>query len=135
MTLIAVNPADGRELARYDELDADGIEQCLERAESAFGAWRARPVPDRAALLGDLAAALRDRGGDLARQASLEMGKPLRESEAEVEKSAAFCEEYAARAEALLAPRRIEGGAVDNYVRYEPLGPLLAVMPWNFPYV
>jgi acyl-CoA reductase-like NAD-dependent aldehyde dehydrogenase len=78
MTMIAVNPADGSELARYEELDAAGIEERLARAEKAFAAWRERPVAERAALLGDLAGALRDRASDLARQASLEMGKPLR---------------------------------------------------------
>src|SRR4051794_2000851 len=135
MSIIAINPADGRELARYDELDTDGIEERLARADKAFGAWRARPVAERAALLANLAAVLRERSGDLARQASLEMGKPIRESEAEVEKSAVFCEYYAERAEELLAPRRIDGPAVANEVRYEPLGPVLAVMPWNFPYV
>src|SRR5581483_3953226 len=62
-------------------------------------------------------------------------GKPIREAEAEVEKSVVFCEYYAEHAERLLAPQRIEGSGVENYVRYEPLGVVLAVMPWNFPYV
>jgi succinate-semialdehyde dehydrogenase / glutarate-semialdehyde dehydrogenase len=135
MSLIAVNPADGTELARYEELDAGRIDEALDRAWSAFAEWRARPVAERAALLAELAATLRERAGDLARQASLEMGKPIRESEAEVEKSAVFCEYYAERAEELLAPRRVAGPAVENEVRYAPLGPVLAVMPWNFPYV
>jgi succinate-semialdehyde dehydrogenase/glutarate-semialdehyde dehydrogenase len=63
------------------------------------------------------------------------MGKPIKESEAEVEKSATFCEYYAARAEDLLKPLQLEGGGIENYIRYEPVGPVLAVMPWNFPYV
>jgi succinate-semialdehyde dehydrogenase / glutarate-semialdehyde dehydrogenase len=135
MSLIAINPTDGAELARYDELGPPGIEDALERAQAAFLLWRARPIAERAALLTSLAGTLRARKGDLARQASLEMGKPIREAEAEVEKSAAFSEYYAEHAERLLTPRPIEGGALENYVRYEPVGPVLAVMPWNFPYV
>jgi acyl-CoA reductase-like NAD-dependent aldehyde dehydrogenase len=86
--------------------------------------------------LRSLAATLRENKAELAREATLEMGKILREAEGEVEKSALFCEYYADNAERLLAPEVIEdGGAVENYVRYEPLGVVLAVMPWNFPYV
>jgi acyl-CoA reductase-like NAD-dependent aldehyde dehydrogenase len=86
--------------------------------------------------LWSLAATLRENKAELAREATLEMGKILREAEGEVEKSAVFCEYYADNAERLLAPEVIEdGGAVENYVRYEPLGVVLAVMPWNFPYV
>jgi acyl-CoA reductase-like NAD-dependent aldehyde dehydrogenase len=86
--------------------------------------------------LRSLAATLRENKAELAREATLEMGKILREAEGEVEKSAVFCEYYADNAERLLAPEVIEdGGAVENYVRYEPLGVVLAVMPWNFPYV
>jgi succinate-semialdehyde dehydrogenase/glutarate-semialdehyde dehydrogenase len=135
MSLIAVNPADGRELGRFEEASAAELEAALTSAHDAFAAWRRRPVAERAALLGALAGALRQRAPELARQATLEMGKPIREAEAEVEKSAAFCEYYAANAERLLAAQRIEAGGVENYVRFEPLGIVLAVMPWNFPYV
>lgn len=135
MTLVTVNPATGAELARYSELDSQGIENAIARAQTAFESWRELPVADRAKLLSALATTLRKRSPDLARQASLEMGKPLFESEAEVEKSAGFCDYYADNAEAMLAIRHVEAGGVENYVRYEPLGVLLAVMPWNFPYV
>ncbi|MEA2305162.1 MAG: succinate-semialdehyde dehydrogenase / glutarate-semialdehyde dehydrogenase [Solirubrobacteraceae bacterium] len=135
MTLIAVNPADGTELGRFAEASPADVEQALAAAQTAYGPWRARSVTERAALLGALAGALRDGKADLARQATLEMGKPIREAEAEVDKSASFCEHYAQHAERLLAPERIEAGGVENYVRYEPLGVLLAVMPWNFPNV
>jgi succinate-semialdehyde dehydrogenase/glutarate-semialdehyde dehydrogenase len=135
MTLITVNPATGTELARYTELDAQGIENAISRAHAAFGSWRERPLAERTSLLRSLSATLRERSPELARQASLEMGKPLHEAEAEVEKSAVFTDYYAENAEEMLATRRVEAGGVDNYVRYEPLGVLLAVMPWNFPYV
>jgi succinate-semialdehyde dehydrogenase/glutarate-semialdehyde dehydrogenase len=136
MPLTAINPADGSELGRYDEASAEEVAAAIERAQSAFLAWRERPLAERCELLRSLAATLRANKEDLARQATLEMGKILREAEGEVEKSAVFCEYYADQAERLLAPDVIEdGGALENYVRYEPLGVVLAVMPWNFPYV
>jgi succinate-semialdehyde dehydrogenase/glutarate-semialdehyde dehydrogenase len=135
MTLTAVNPATGAELATYAELDAAGIERALDRADRAFSSWRERPLRERADLLGSLARTLRERAPELARQATLEMGKPLSEATAEVEKSAAFSEYYAEHAEEMLADRTLEAGGVENYVRFEPLGAVLAVMPWNFPYV
>jgi succinate-semialdehyde dehydrogenase / glutarate-semialdehyde dehydrogenase len=112
------------------------VAAALERAHAAFLEWRERPLSERCDLLRALAATLRANKADLAREATLEMGKILREAEGEVEKSAVFCEYYADNAERLLAPEVIDdGGAVENYVRYEPLGAVLAVMPWNFPYV
>jgi succinate-semialdehyde dehydrogenase/glutarate-semialdehyde dehydrogenase len=135
MTFVATNPADGSHLGSYEEHSEAQIDQALDLAHNAFQAWRSRPVAERADLLTSLAATLRSRKPELALLASQEMGKPIRESEAEVEKSAAFCEYYAERAESLLAPRTIEGGAEENYVRFEPVGAVLAVMPWNFPYV
>jgi succinate-semialdehyde dehydrogenase/glutarate-semialdehyde dehydrogenase len=136
MTLTAINPADGTELGRFEEATGEQVSAAIERAQSAFREWRERPLADRCELLRSLAATLRANKGELAREATLEMGKILREAEGEVEKSAVFCEYYADNAERLLAPEVIEdGGAVENYVRYEPLGVVLAVMPWNFPYV
>jgi succinate-semialdehyde dehydrogenase/glutarate-semialdehyde dehydrogenase len=136
MTLTAINPADGTELARFEEPSDREVAAAIERAHDAFGEWRARPLAERCELLRSLAATLRLNKAKLAREATLEMGKILREAEGEVEKSAVFCEYYAENAERLLAPQAIDGGgALENYVRYEPLGVILAVMPWNFPYV
>jgi succinate-semialdehyde dehydrogenase / glutarate-semialdehyde dehydrogenase len=136
MSLTAINPTDGSELGRFDELSPEQVSAAIERAHAAFGEWRERPLAERCDLLRSLAATLRSNKADLAREATLEMGKILREAEGEVEKSAAFCEHYADNAERLLAPQVIDdGGALENYVLYEPLGVVLAVMPWNFPYV
>lgn len=135
MTLVAVNPADGTELGRYDQPGNDDVTRAVDHAQNAFQEWRHRPVSERAELLRWLAATLRANRDELARQATLEMGKILREAEGEVEKSAMFCEYYADNAERLLAPQTVDAGGVENYVRFEPLGVVLAVMPWNFPYV
>jgi succinate-semialdehyde dehydrogenase/glutarate-semialdehyde dehydrogenase len=118
MTLIAVNPADGTELARYQNTAPEQVRQAIDRAQSAFLAWRARPIAERSQLLRSLASTLRENSADLAMQATLEMGKILREAEAEVEKAALFCEYYADNAERFLAPRTIEGAGVENYVRH-----------------
>lgn len=118
MTLTAVNPADGSQLGRFEELSGDQVTAAIERAHSAFLEWRQRPLAERCDLLQSLAATLRENKAELAREATLEMGKILREAEGEVEKSAVFCEYYADNAERLLAPEVIEdGGAVENYVR------------------
>lgn len=136
MTLTAFNPADGTELARFEEPTEDELAAAIERAHEASLEWRERPLAERCKLLRSLASTLRASKADLAREATLEMGKILREAEGEVEKSAVFCDYYADNAERLLAPEAIEdGGALENYVRFEPLGVILAVMPWNFPYV
>jgi succinate-semialdehyde dehydrogenase/glutarate-semialdehyde dehydrogenase len=135
MTLVAINPADGTEIGRYDQPSSDDVAAAIDRADTAFRSWRQRPIVERADLLRSLAATLRAHSAELAREATLEMGKILREAEGEVEKSAAFCEYYADNAARLLAPQAIEAGGVENYVRFEPIGVVLAVMPWNFPYV
>src|SRR5438309_10627631 len=82
----------------------------------------------------EAARVLRARAGDYARTITLEMGKPIVQSEAEIDKCALACEYYAEHAEAMLAPQPRETDAARSYVRFDPLGPVLAVMPWNFPF-
>jgi succinate-semialdehyde dehydrogenase / glutarate-semialdehyde dehydrogenase len=135
MSIESVNPATGERVATFEEHDAQAVERALALSESAFGAWRERPVAERAALFGALATTLRANAEELAGLVTLEMGKILGESRAEVEKSALFCDYIAERGADMLQPRLIEGGNDENYVRFEPLGAILAVMPWNFPYV
>lgn len=135
MSIESINPATGERVASFEEADAEAVERALARAESAFGAWRERPVAERAELFGTLATTLRENAEELAGLVTLEMGKILGESKAEVEKSAVFCDYIAEHGPELLEPRAIAGGNDENYVRFEPLGAILAVMPWNFPYV
>jgi succinate-semialdehyde dehydrogenase/glutarate-semialdehyde dehydrogenase len=135
MTLIATNPATGQELARFDEASTDAVGAALDKAQDAFSEWRERPVAERAKLVRKVAGVLRSDQEELACLGTQEMGKILAESMAEVDKSAGFCEYYAEQGPGFLAPRRIEGGQLENWIRFDPLGVLLAVMPWNFPYV
>jgi succinate-semialdehyde dehydrogenase/glutarate-semialdehyde dehydrogenase len=129
-----IDPATGIELAAYAETSDDQVEAILERAYRAGAAWREVPVTERAETVRRLGRALRERGGELARLATAEMGKPLAQSQAEVEKCAAACEWFAEHGPGLLAPETVATEARLSQVRYEPLGVLFAIMPWNFPY-
>lgn len=130
----AVNPATEELIRDYPEHGASQIEQSLARAERAFHDWRRTPFVQRAELLKRVAEHLRRNLNRHARTMTEEMGKAIAESEAEVEKCAWVCEHYAENAERYLAPETIESDAGHSFIRYDPLGPVLAVMPWNFPY-
>jgi succinate-semialdehyde dehydrogenase/glutarate-semialdehyde dehydrogenase len=135
VAIASVNPATGETVRRFTPHTADEVDAAIGRAADAFVRWRARPVRERAAVVrraGELLEAERDA---LGRLMTLEMGKPLRAALDEASKCAAGCAYYAAHAEALLAPELLheaDGERVE--LRHEPLGPVLAVMPWNFPF-
>ncbi|MGH3442462.1 MAG: NAD-dependent succinate-semialdehyde dehydrogenase [Nitriliruptorales bacterium] len=129
-----VNPATGEVLTRYAEHDDEEVARRLARAWSGFEGYRETTFGERTALLRALADHLDERRDELARLATLEMGKPIVESRAEVEKCAWLCRHYADEGEDYLRPEPVETEAHRSYVRYDPLGPILAIMPWNFPY-
>lgn len=133
MSITTVNPATGATLATYASHDDARIEQLLMRADAATAEWGRQPLEVRAATLTQLADNLRLRQDDLAGSITAEMGKPLSESAAEVEKSAVTAEYYATHSEKFLRDTPVEIDGVDAWVAYEPLGLVLAVMPWNFP--
>ena len=134
MTVTTVDPSTGTPLATYDETAPGDIAGALERAHDAAAAWRTTPPTERAEALRRLANALRGRSGQLARLATREMGKPLAESTAEVDKCAWACEWFADHAPAMLEPEPVETEAVRTRVVHVPLGVVFAIMPWNFPY-
>ncbi|HXM58632.1 MAG TPA: aldehyde dehydrogenase family protein, partial [Candidatus Dormibacteraeota bacterium] len=133
MAITSVNPATEEELARFDEHTREDVERALARAWEAREAWRETPVGARAARFAELASYLRHDRPRLGGLLTAEMGKPIVEAEAEVEKCAWTAEWFAEHGEAMLAPRTVASGATDSYVRFQPLGVILAVMPWNFP--
>src|SRR5439155_1024001 len=106
----------------------------LEDVHRAFLGWRRRPITQRARAIGDTARVLRAKKAAYARTMALEMGKPIAQGEGEVEKCAWGCEYYAEHAEEFLAPQPRRTDARRSYVRFDPLGPVLAIMPWNFPF-
>jgi succinate-semialdehyde dehydrogenase/glutarate-semialdehyde dehydrogenase len=130
----SINPATGQAFREYPDHDEARIAQILERAGQAFPRWRARPVPERAAALRQVARVLRARLADHARLMTTEMGKTIVSAEAEAEKCALTADWVADHAPALLAPEPAPTEARASYVRFDPLGVVLAVMPWNFPY-
>jgi succinate-semialdehyde dehydrogenase/glutarate-semialdehyde dehydrogenase len=134
MALVSINPATGRRIAVYREHARADIERALARARSAQRDWRAWTLARRARLLVSLARELRARRDALAALATDEMGKPLAQARAEVEKCATLCDYYAQRGAALLAPERPPGAPENARVVFEPLGTVLAIMPWNFPF-
>jgi len=136
MTLHSINPFNGETLEQLDATTAAGVEAALAAAEVAATSWAERPFKERATLLGSVAGLLRERRSDLARMITREMGKLIGEAEAEIEKCALVCDYYAERAfdDGFLADESIGSDASRSLVAFQPLGPLLAVMPWNFPF-
>lgn len=121
------------EVRPFPKMAAAGIEARLAAAEAAFPAWSALSLDERAGHLRKVAATMRARRDDLALTMTAEMGKLRREALAEIEKSASACEYYADNAGRYLAEQAIGTEAARSYVRYEPIGCVLAIMPWNFP--
>ena len=132
--ITSINPATGATLASYAEMTTPELRAALSAADKAFRAWQRVPLAERATLLRRAGALLRERAEQHARQMSEEMGKPIRGARAEVEKSAWACDHYAEHAAAFLADEVVETDAGRSFVAYRPLGPVLAIMPWNFPY-
>ena len=134
MSFQSVNPADGNTLGEYDACSDAELEAALTAVAGAAPAWRRQDVARRAELMLQAAAVLRQRAEDLARLMTLEMGKPIREARAEIEKCAWVCEYYAAEGAGFLADEPVESDAGRSLVAWQPIGTVLAVMPWNFPF-
>jgi len=134
VSLQSVNPATGALLETFEETPPAELDRIIARADAASRAWRALPIAARAERLHAAARILRERKDAYARTMALEMGKPLAQGVAEAEKCAWACDYYADEAAAMLAdePRRTD--ASRSYVRFEAIGPVLAIMPWNFPF-
>jgi len=129
----SVNPATGEILREYPEPTPEEVEARLGVAAAAFERWRATPIAERAAAMTRLGSALRAERDPLARLMTSEMGKTIAAAEAEVTKCALACDHFAEHAERLLAPEPAPSDARRSYLRFDPLGAVLAVMPWNFP--
>jgi succinate-semialdehyde dehydrogenase/glutarate-semialdehyde dehydrogenase len=132
--LRSIDPSNGKELATFPELDAAGIEAAVGRAWDSRHAWRDAGMDLRTAVLRSVAGVLRAEKPRFAALMTSEMGKPIVEAEGEVEKCAWTATWIADNAARLLADEPIESTATRSYLRYQPLGVILAVMPWNFPF-
>ncbi len=133
MTISAINPATGDLVGEYPEMSGEDVRAVLEQAHEAFLAWRRMPFEERATPMRRAAAILRERQDELARLMAAEMGKPVKDGRAEAAKCAWVCDYYAENAAGFLAPQPVETDASTSFVTFNPLGVVLAVMPWNFP--
>lgn len=130
----AINPATEQRIASYDLHTPAQVGQKLANAAKAQKNWALKPVEERASLLLSLAAVLRRNSAAYALLITREMGKPITEAEAEIEKSAVTCEFYAKTAPVFLADTPVASNASDSRVVFDPLGVVLAIMPWNYPF-
>jgi succinate-semialdehyde dehydrogenase/glutarate-semialdehyde dehydrogenase len=130
----AYNPATEELIRDYPEPDEREVEDLLATAERTFASWRKVPFAERSRLMHAAADRLREHRSDYAQLMTEEMGKPIAAAESEVDKCAWVCDWYAEHAEHLLAAESVATDASRSCVRYDPLGPVLAVMPWNFPF-
>jgi succinate-semialdehyde dehydrogenase/glutarate-semialdehyde dehydrogenase len=134
MALESVNPATGETLRTYEEMSPRTVDEILESAHEAHRAWRGVSFLERARLMKEAGRILRDRKEQYARLMTEEMGKPIAGGRGEVEKCAWVCDYYAENAEKFLGPEPVETDATKSFVAFEPVGVVLAVMPWNFPF-
>ena len=134
MAITTTNPATGKKLRRYREHSPRQCELAVARARSAYALWRRTTLAQRATRLKALARELHRNRAEYAALATAEMGKPITQALAEIEKSALGCRFYAENGAAYLADERPAGAPAHRYVTYQPLGVLLAIMPWNFPF-
>ena len=130
MPIATINPATGETLRVFDALSDSDLDSRLERAVHAFQHWRITPVADRAAVVSRAGAILEREKDRYGRLMTLEMGKPLKAAVEEAAKCALACRYYAEHASAFMAPEHVAG----DDVLYQPIGPVLAIMPWNFPF-
>lgn len=130
----SINPATGEEFAAFEPTSAAEIDRALDNAVRAQASWADTPVEERAHLLTSAARVLRKNLRSYAELITREMGKPILEAEAEVEKCAVTCDFYAENAARFLADESVATNAAESYISYEPVGVVLALMPWNFPF-
>jgi succinate-semialdehyde dehydrogenase / glutarate-semialdehyde dehydrogenase len=134
VSITSINPATGATVASYDEMTPAGVAAVVGDVHDAWRSWRTTTFAERAAPMRMAARLLRDRQPELGRLMAVEMGKPLAQGVAEAAKCALACDYYAEHAEAHLSRDVIATEAAASYVAFEPLGVVLAVMPWNFPF-
>ncbi len=134
MSLASINPATGETLETYDEMSGAAVDAAVRDTHEAYLAWRRAPMAERARIMHAAAGLLRAKAEPYARLMAHEMGKPLRDGIAEAQKCALCCDFYADNAERLLAPESVVTEASKSFVTFNPIGVVLAVMPWNFPF-
>ena len=134
MTIETINPATGKPLKRYEETSPEDVTAIVHEADRAAAIWRRTAFAERAAIMRKAGQRLRDQADAYSRLMAQEMGKPVAQGRAEAEKCAWLCDYYAEQAASFLEPVRIQTDATNSFVTFQPLGVILAIMPWNFPF-
>ena len=134
MPITSINPSTGKPISTYDEMTPEAVGAAIVRAHQAWLSWRETSFGARSSLMKRVAETLRRRKSEFAKLMADEMGKPLAQGNAEVDKCAWVCDYYADNAESHLADDVIKTESSRSYVAFEPLGVVLAIMPWNFPF-
>jgi succinate-semialdehyde dehydrogenase/glutarate-semialdehyde dehydrogenase len=134
MPIQSINPANGTLLRQFTPLSEAALARKIALADLAFANYAGVPLSHRTLCMRKLATLLEQETGDLAALITAEMGKPITQARAEILKCASVCHYYADHARRILAPEPVETGSADSHVRWDPLGVVLAVMPWNFPF-
>lgn len=134
MMIKSINPFSGKKVNSYETHTIQGTNRIISSVDKAFHSWRSTSFQQRAVFMLNLASILRSKKEELAKLMAIEMGKVMREGVAEIEKCAWVCEYYAQNAETMLENETIETQYSASFVSYQPLGTILAVMPWNFPF-
>ena len=129
-----INPATGKVIKDYDEMSFEEVDKIVKKANDAQTEWKQLTFEERASFLNEIAKLLKNQKEELGRLMAEEMGKPLQQGIGEAEKCAWVCEYYAEHAEKFLANDTVETDASKSYVTFNPLGVVLAIMPWNFPF-
>jgi succinate-semialdehyde dehydrogenase/glutarate-semialdehyde dehydrogenase len=132
--LTSFNPANNKLLHSYNEMTSEEVEIIISLADTAFKSWRETSFEVRSELMKNASKVLRENSEDYSLLMTNEMGKPILQSRAEVEKCAWVCDYYADNAEKFLTDEIIKNEAAKSFVSYQPLGVILAIMPWNFPF-
>ena len=130
----SINPTTGEEIKNYPDMNESEIEEILDQSKKAFFNWQTTGFSERAEKMKDAQNILLKRKNEFAKTMTFEMGKPFSQSISEIEKCAWVCEYFAEKAESFLANQEIKTDATQSYVSYQPLGVVLAIMPWNFPF-
>ena len=134
MEFKSINPYNEKKIATYTGHTDDQIDKILEKSRTAFESWRQVPIQERCKLLVNTAGVLRNNVDKYAQTMTLEMGKPISEAKSEINKCAWVCEFYAENAERFLADEIIDTDASESFVAHDPIGTVLAIMPWNYPF-
>src|ERR1700730_1585649 len=134
MPIASINPTTGETLKTFPALNESQIEEKLQRAADTFHSYRRTPFAEREQMMLHAAEILDSEKNELARIMTTEMGKPIKGAVQEAEKCALACRYYAENAKRHLADQTVQTNATRSFVRFQPLGPVLAVMPWNFPF-